>query len=92
MHEAMAKERPFCAPEMISGEDPLFLLYTSGSTGKPKGMMHSSAGVSWRRAVATGLGQHLSGCSSDQLFFDFYRRLLVVGVVHSFLHVRLPRR
>jgi len=44
MHEAMAKERPFCAPELMSGEDPLFLLYTSGSTGKPKGMMHSSAG------------------------------------------------
>jgi len=44
MSEAMAKERPFCAPEVMSGEDPLFLLYTSGSTGKPKGMMHSSAG------------------------------------------------
>jgi len=44
MHEAMAKERPFCAPEPVTGEDPLFLLYTSGSTGKPKGMMHTSAG------------------------------------------------
>jgi len=44
MHEAMACERPFCAPEMMGGEEPLFLLYTSGSTGKPKGVLHSSAG------------------------------------------------
>ncbi|KAL1499677.1 hypothetical protein AB1Y20_011874 [Prymnesium parvum] len=44
MSEAMEKERPFCAPEVMNAEDPLFLLYTSGSTGKPKGMMHSSAG------------------------------------------------
>ena len=44
MHDAMACERPFCAPEMMSGEDPLFLLYTSGSTGKPKGVLHSTAG------------------------------------------------
>ena len=44
MHEAMAKERPFCAPEPVTGEEPLFLLYTSGSTGKPKGMMHTTAG------------------------------------------------
>ena len=44
MHEAMARERPFCAPEPMTGEEPLFLLYTSGSTGKPKGMMHTTAG------------------------------------------------
>jgi len=44
MHEAMACERPFCAPEMMGGEEPLFLLYTSGSTGKPKGVLHSTAG------------------------------------------------
>jgi acetyl-CoA synthetase len=44
MHEAMDKERPFCAPEPMTGEEPLFLLYTSGSTGKPKGMMHTTAG------------------------------------------------
>jgi acetyl-CoA synthetase len=44
MHEATAKERPFCAPEAVTGEEPLFLLYTSGSTGKPKGMMHTTAG------------------------------------------------
>ena len=37
MHDAMAKERPFCAPELMSGEEPLFLLYTSGSTGGREG-------------------------------------------------------
>ena len=31
-------------PEIMSAEDPLFILYTSGSTGKPKGMVHPTAG------------------------------------------------
>lgn len=31
-------------PEIMSAEDPLFILYTSGSTGKPKGMVHTTAG------------------------------------------------
>ena len=34
----------FCEPEILSAEDPLFILYTSGSTGKPKGVMHTSGG------------------------------------------------
>ncbi len=34
----------FCEPEIVSAEDPLFILYTSGSTGKPKGVMHTSGG------------------------------------------------
>jgi len=33
-----------CEPEVISAEDPLFILYTSGSTGKPKGVLHTSGG------------------------------------------------
>ncbi len=33
-----------CEPEIVSAEDPLFILYTSGSTGKPKGVMHTSGG------------------------------------------------
>ena len=33
-----------CPPEIVSAEDPLFILYTSGSTGKPKGVMHTSGG------------------------------------------------
>ena len=31
-------------PEIMSAEDPLFILYTSGSTGKQKGMVHTTAG------------------------------------------------
>ncbi len=34
----------FCEPEVLSAEDPLFILYTSGSTGKPKGVMHTTGG------------------------------------------------
>ncbi len=34
----------YCEPEIISAEDPLFILYTSGSTGKPKGVLHTSGG------------------------------------------------
>lgn len=33
-HEEKEKVQPYCAPEIVSSEDPLFILYTSGSTGK----------------------------------------------------------
>lgn len=36
--------KPFCPPEWMEAEDPLFILYTSGSTGKPKGLVHTTAG------------------------------------------------
>ncbi|MFC2019661.1 acetate--CoA ligase [Chloroflexota bacterium] len=36
--------RPYCEPEAMDAEDPLFILYTSGSTGKPKGVLHTQAG------------------------------------------------
>ena len=36
--------RPFCPPEWMRAEDPLFILYTSGSTGKPKGLVHATGG------------------------------------------------
>lgn len=35
---------PYCEPEMMDAEDPLFILYTSGSTGKPKGVVHTVGG------------------------------------------------
>ncbi len=38
--------------EIMSAEDPLFILYTSGSTGKPKGILHTTAGYL--------LGAHIS--------------------------------
>jgi acetyl-CoA synthetase len=43
-HELMADASPFCEPEEMDAEDPLFILYTSGSTGKPKGVLHTTAG------------------------------------------------
>jgi len=35
---------PYCPPEQMDAEDPLFILYTSGSTGKPKGVVHTCGG------------------------------------------------
>ncbi|MFC2035139.1 acetate--CoA ligase [Chloroflexota bacterium] len=45
-HEEMEAEGiiPYCEPEVMDAEDPLFILYTSGSTGKPKGVLHTQAG------------------------------------------------
>ena len=45
-HDLMAATdiKPYCEPEVMDSEDPLFILYTSGSTGKPKGVMHTQAG------------------------------------------------
>ncbi|MFC1934087.1 acetate--CoA ligase [Chloroflexota bacterium] len=44
--DEMTKEdiKPYCEPEVMDAEDPLFILYTSGSTGKPKGVLHTQAG------------------------------------------------
>jgi len=42
--EMMAKAPPYCEPEVMDSEDPLFILYTSGSTGKPKGVLHTQGG------------------------------------------------
>ncbi|KAF3914408.1 hypothetical protein ABW21_db0206689 [Orbilia brochopaga] len=52
-HEEISKYPPYCAPEPMNAEDPLFLLYTSGSTGKPKGVMHTTGGY-LLGAAATG--------------------------------------
>ncbi|BBM00958.1 acetate--CoA ligase [Microbulbifer sp. GL-2] len=42
--ESVAEMDSECSPEVVSAEDPLFILYTSGSTGKPKGVLHNTAG------------------------------------------------
>jgi len=38
------KAEAICEPQVMSAEDPLFILYTSGSTGTPKGVLHTSGG------------------------------------------------
>ena len=43
-HEVANGVDPFCDPEPMNAEDPLFILYTSGSTGKPKGVLHTTGG------------------------------------------------
>ncbi len=51
-HDAIAKAKAECAPEVMKAEDPLFILYTSGSTGKPKGVVHTTAGYLLHCAVS----------------------------------------
>jgi acetyl-CoA synthetase len=43
-HEITTTAESECPVEVMSAEDPLFILYTSGSTGKPKGVLHTSGG------------------------------------------------
>jgi len=43
-HDLVSEASPYCEPEWVEAEHPLFLLYTSGSTGKPKGIQHATGG------------------------------------------------
>ena len=43
-HDLVAEASADCPAEVMSAEDPMFILYTSGSTGKPKGVMHTTGG------------------------------------------------
>ncbi len=50
-HEGTESQPTQCEPELMSAEDPLFILYTSGSTGKPKGVLHTTAGYLLQAAM-----------------------------------------
>ncbi|WP_298301328.1 acetate--CoA ligase [uncultured Erythrobacter sp.] len=56
--------------EVMSAEDPLFILYTSGSTGKPKGVLHTTGGYGvWTAATFNYIFDYQPGevfwCSAD---------------------------
>lgn len=56
--------------EIMSAEDPLFILYTSGSTGKPKGVVHTCAGyMIWTNYTFVNVFQYKPGdvffCTAD---------------------------
>jgi acetyl-CoA synthetase len=57
-------------PEVLSAEDPLFILYTSGSTGKPKGVVHTVGGyMVWTNYTFVNTFQYQPGqvhfCTAD---------------------------
>ncbi len=68
--ENLDRQSVVCEPELMSAEDPLFILYTSGSTGKPKGLVHTTAGyMLWTAYTFQNVFQYKEGdvfwCTAD---------------------------
>jgi len=53
------KAEPYCKPEIMNSEDPLFIIYTSGTTGKPKGVVHDTGGYAVQAYWTTKLNFNL---------------------------------
>ncbi|PJD94215.1 MAG: acetate--CoA ligase [Legionella sp.] len=66
-HELKTGAAPYCPPEPMDAEDPLFILYTSGSTGKPKGLVHTTAGY---LVQTTYTQQLIFSCTEKEVFWS----------------------
>ena len=65
-HELKESSSPYCPPEPMDAEDPLFILYTSGSTGKPKGVVHTTGGYLVQVAYTH---QQIFNCSPEEVYW-----------------------